>query len=145
MGENLDINNLNSNRINKLEVRDKAYKDKNIEKAIKDGVENYLDLAVLKLYSNNAVAEYEYINDYMFITTEILENGYVISDIHIDVNMIINDYMSKDDNKRERYIALDKNYLMGLNLKFLLKDIDDDIDNIETRYFTIYGVSNNNK
>ena len=104
-----------------------------------------MDLAVLKLYSNNAVAEYEYINDYMFITTEILENGYVISDIHIDVNMIIYDYMSKDDNKRERYIALDKNYLMGLNLKFLLKDIDDDIDNIETRYFTIYGVSDNNK
>ena len=43
--ENMDINNIaNSNdRITKEEAREKIYKDKNIEKAIKEGVENFLD------------------------------------------------------------------------------------------------------
>ena len=32
---------------------------------------------------------------------------------------------------------------MGLNLKFSLKEIDDDIENIELRFFNIYGISDN--
>ena len=68
-----------------------------------------------------------------------------ISDVHIDVNMIIYDYSSKDDNKKERYIALNNNYLMGLNLKFTLRNIDDDIEDIEVRYFNIYGFTDNLK
>lgn len=130
-------------RITKEEVRDKIYKDSNIEKKIKEGVEDYLDLSILKMYSDNAYSEYDYINNYMLITTEIFEEGYVICDIHIDVNMKIYDYMPKDDNKNERYIALDNTYLMGLNLKFSLKEINDDIENIELRYFNIYGISDN--
>ncbi|TVL62436.1 hypothetical protein [Brachyspira hyodysenteriae] len=130
-------------RITKEEVRDKIYKDSNIEKKIKEGVEDYLDLLILKMYSDNAYSEYDYINNYMLITTEIFEEGYVICDIHIDVNMKIYDYMPKDDNKNERYIALDNTYLMGLNLKFSLKEINDDIENIELRYFNIYGISDN--
>lgn len=138
--ENFDVHNINNNeRITKEAVREKVYKDKNVERAIKEGVENYLDFAVLKMYSNTAYSEYDYTNNYMLITTEILE-GYVISDIHIDVNMIVYDY---DAVKRERYIALNKTYLMGLNLKFSLKDINDDIEDIEVRYFNIYGVSDN--
>ncbi|WP_193376880.1 hypothetical protein [Brachyspira hyodysenteriae] len=130
-------------RITKEEVRDKIYKDSNIEKKIKEGVEDYLDLSILKMYSDNAYSEYDYLNNYMLITTEIFEEGYVICDIHIDVNMKIYDYMPKDDNKNERYIALDNTYLMGLNLKFSLKEINDDIENIELRYFNIYGISDN--
>ena len=98
----------------KEEVREKIYKDKNIETIIKDNTEIYLDFAVLKKYSNNAVSEYEYIGKYSLITTEIFENGYVISDIHINVNMKVYDYMSIDDNKKERYIASDKNYFFVL-------------------------------
>ena len=71
----------------KEEVREKIYKDKNIEMIIKDNTENYLDFAVLKRYSDNAVSEYEYIENYSLITTEVFENGYVISDIHINVHM----------------------------------------------------------
>ncbi|KLI17430.1 hypothetical protein SZ47_10490 [Brachyspira hyodysenteriae] len=127
----------------KEEVRDKIYKDSNIEKKIKEGVEDYLDLSILKMYSDNAYSEYDYLNNYMLITTEIFEEGYVICDIHIDVNMKIYDYMPKDDNKNERYLALDNIYLMGLNLKFSLKEINDDIENIELRYFNIYGISDN--
>ncbi|CRF34779.1 hypothetical protein BRSU_2242 [Brachyspira suanatina] len=130
-------------RITKEEVRDKIYKDSNIEKKIKEGVENYLDLFILKKYSDNAYSEYDYINNYMLITTEVFEEGYIISDVHIDVNIKVYDYMPKGDNKNERYIALDNTYLMGLNLKFSLKEIDDDIENIEVRYFNIYGVSDN--
>ncbi|MCZ9839188.1 hypothetical protein PQQ32_06130 [Brachyspira hyodysenteriae] len=130
-------------RITKEEVRDKIYKDSNIEKKIKEGVEDYLDLLILKMYSDNAYSEYDYLNNYMLITTEIFEEGYVICDIHIDVNMKIYDYMPKDDNKNERYLALDNIYLMGLNLKFSLKEINDDIENIELRYFNIYGISDN--
>ncbi len=130
-------------RITKEEVRDKIYKDSNIEKKIKEGVEDYLDLSILKMYSDNAYSEYDYLNNYMLITTEIFEEGYVICDIHIDVNMKIYDYMPKDDNKNERYLALDNIYLMGLNLKFSLKEINDDIENIELRYFNIYGISDN--
>lgn len=130
-------------RITKEEVRDKIYKDSNIEKKIKEGVEDYLDLLILKMYSDNAYSEYDYLNNYMLITTEIFEEGYVICDIHIDVNMKIYDYMPKDDNKNERYLALDNTYLMGLNLKFSLKEINDDIENIELRYFNIYGISDN--
>lgn len=138
--ENFDVHNINNNeRITKEAVREKVYKDKSVEMAIKEGVENYLDFAVLKMYSNTAYSEYDYTNNYMLITTEILE-GYVISDIHIDVNMIVYDY---DAVKREIYIALNKTYLMGLNLKFSLKDINDDIEDIEVRYFNIYGVSDN--
>ncbi|ASJ22797.1 hypothetical protein BHAMNSH16_09310 [Brachyspira hampsonii] len=127
----------------KEEVRDKIYKDLNIEKKIKEGAENYLDSLILKMYSNNAYSEYDYLNSYMLITTEIFEGGYIICDIHIDINMKVYDYMPKDNNKNERYIALDNTYLMGLNLKFLLKDINDNIENIEVRYFNIYGVSDN--
>ena len=144
----LDSESLNSfndykPRITKEDVRDKIYKDSNIEKKIKEGVENYLDLSILKKYSDNAYSEYDYINNYMLITTEVFEEGYIICDVHIDVNMKIYDYMPKDDNKNERYIALDNTYLMGLNLKFSLKEIDDDIENIELRFFNIYGISDN--
>ena len=143
--ENFDVHNLNnsSSRMTKEEVREKVYKDKNIEEAIKKGVENYLDYSILKMYSDNAVSEYEYLNKYTLITTEVFEEGYVISDIHIDVNMIVYDYMSKDDGKKERYMALNKTYLMGLNLKFSLKNINDEIEDIEVRYFNIYGVTSN--
>uniref|UniRef100_UPI003F4B06B0 hypothetical protein n=1 Tax=Brachyspira catarrhinii TaxID=2528966 RepID=UPI003F4B06B0 len=144
----LDSESLNSfndykPRITKEDVRDKIYKDSNIEKKIKEGVENYLDLSILKKYSDNAYSEYDYINNYMLITTEVFEEGYIICDVHIDVNMKVYDYIPKNDNKNERYIALDNTYLMGLNLKFLLKEIDDDIENIELRFFNIYGISDN--
>lgn len=144
----LDSESLNSfndykPRITKEDVRDKIYKDSNIEKKIKEGVENYLDLSILKKYSDNAYSEYDYINNYMLITTEVFEEGYIICDVHIDVNIKVYDYIPKDDNKNERYIALDNTYLMGLNLKFSLKEIDDDIENIEVRYFNIYGISDN--
>ena len=143
--ENFDVHNLNNSisRMTKEEVREKVYKDKNIEKEKKKGVENYLDYSILKMYSDNAVSEYEYLNKYTLITTEVFEEGYVISDIHIDVNMIVYDYMSKDDGKKERYMALNKTYLMGLNLKFSLKNINDEIEDIEVRYFNIYGVTSN--
>lgn len=147
--ENMDINNIKNfcGRISKEEVREKIYKDKNIEKAIKEGVENFLDNAELKKYSSDskAYAEYEYINNFTLITAEILEDGYILSDIHIDVNMIIYDYSLKCDNKKERFIALNNNYLIGLNLKFFLKNIEDDIEDIKVRYFSIYGFSNNKK
>lgn len=145
--ENFDINNINNynKNINKEIIRDKVYKDENIYNAIKQGVEFFLDSNILKMYSDNAYSEYEYINNYTLITTEIFDNGYIISDIHIDVNMIVYDYANKDDNKRERYIALNKTYLIGLNIKFLLKEINDIIKNIEVRYFTIYGITDNLK
>ena len=127
----------------KEEVREKIYKDENIEMIIKDNTENYLDFAVLKRYSDTAVSEYEYIENYSLITTEVFENGYVISDIHINVHMKVYDYMSIGDNKKERYIASDKNYFLGLKLKFVLKNIDDDIEEIETGYFSIYAVEDN--
>lgn len=145
MGTLGSINGFNNYkpRITKEEVRDKIYEDSNIEKKIKEGVENYLDLLILKKYSDNAYSEYDYLNNYMLITTEVFEEGYIICDIHIDVNMKVYDYMPKGDNKNERYIALDNTYLMGLNLKFSLKEIDDDIENIELRFFNIYGISDN--
>ncbi|PCG20334.1 hypothetical protein [Brachyspira sp. G79] len=129
--------------MNKEEVREKIYKDKNIEILIKDNTESYLDFAVLKKYSDSASSEYDYIGKYSLITTEVFENGYVISDIHINVNMKVYDYMSINDNKKERYIASDKNYFLGLKLKFILKNIDDDIEDIETGYFNVYAVENN--
>lgn len=145
--ENFNVHNLNNynNRMTKEQVRNKVYKDKNIENAIKNGVENYLDSIMKQLYSDTANSEYEYLNNYTLITAEIFEEGYVISDVHIDVNMIIYDYADKDDGKKERYIALNNNYLMGLNLKFSLKNIDDDIEDIEVRYFNIYGFTDNLK
>lgn len=147
--ENMDINNIKNScgRISKEEVREKIYKDKNIEKAIKEGVENFLDNTKLKKYSldSGAYAEYEYLNNFVLITTEVLDNGYILSDIHIDVNMIVNDYSLNADNKKERFIALNNNYLIGLNLKFFLKNIEDDIDDIQVRYFSVYGFSNNKK
>ena len=147
--ENMDINNIKNScgRISKEKVREKIYKDKNIEKAIKEGVENFLDNTEFKKYSldSGAYAEYEYLNNFVLITTEILEDGYILSDIHIDVNMIVNDYSLNADNKKERFIALNNNYLIGLNLKFFLKNIEDDIDDIQVRYFSVYGFSNNKK
>lgn len=147
--ENMDINNIanSDSRITKEEAREKIYKDKNIEKAIKEGVENFLDNIELKKYSSEsgAYSEYEYLNNFVLITTEVLDNGYILSDIHIDVNMIVNDYFLNEDNKKEKYIALNNNYLIGLNLKFFLKNIEDDIDDIQVRYFSIYGFSNNKK
>ena len=147
--ENMDINNIaNSNgRITKEEAREKIYKDKNIEKAIKEGVENFLDNAELQKYSSDsgAYSEYEYLNNFVLITTEILDNGYILSDIHIDVNMIVYDYFLNAESKKEKYIALNNNYLIGLNLKFFLKNIDDDIEDIQVRYFSIYGFSDNKK
>ncbi|PPS20811.1 hypothetical protein [Brachyspira murdochii] len=127
----------------KEEVREKIYRDDNIETIIKDNTESYLDFAVLKKYSENAVSEYEYTDKYSLITTEVFENGYVISDIHINVNMKVYDYISTDNNKRERCIASDKNYFVGLKLKFVLKNIDDDIEDIETGYFNVYAVEDN--
>ncbi|WP_300754047.1 hypothetical protein [uncultured Brachyspira sp.] len=127
----------------KEEVREKIYKDKNIERVIKDNTESYLDFSILKKYSDNAVSEYDYIGKYSLITTEVFENGYVISDIHINVNMKVYDYMSIGNNKKERYIASDKNYFLGLKLKFILKNIDDDIEDIETGCFSVYAVENN--
>lgn len=147
--ENMDINNIKNScgRISKEEVREKIYKDKNIEKAIKEGVENFLDNTELQKYSSDsrAYSEYEYLNNFVLITTEILDDGYILCDIHIDVNMIVNDYSLNADNKKERFIALNNNYLIGLNLKFFLKDIEDNIDDIQVRYFSIYGFSNNKK
>lgn len=147
--ENMDINNIKNScgRISKEEVREKIYKDKNIEKAIKEGVENFLDNTELKKYylDSGTYAEYEYLNNFVLITTEILDDGYILSDIHIDVNMIVNDYSLNADNKKERFIALNNNYLIGLNLKFFLKNIEDDIDDIQVRYFSVYGFSNNKK
>ena len=126
--ENMDINNIKNScgRISKEEVREKIYTE-------------------LKKYSldSGAYAEYEYINNFVLITTEILEDGYILSDIHIDVNMIVNDYSLNADNKKERFIALNNNYLIGLNLKFFLKNIEDDIEDIQVRYFSIYGFSKN--
>lgn len=147
--ENMDINNIanSDSRITKEEVREKIYKDKNIEKAIKEGVENFLDNAELKKYSLDlaAYSEYEYINNFVLITTEVLDNGYILSDIHIDVNMIVYDYFLNDNNKKEKFIALNNNYFIGLNLKFFLKNIEDDIEDITVRYFSIYGFCDNQK
>lgn len=147
--ENMDINNISNldSRITKEEVKEKIYKDKNIEKAIKEGVENFLDNAELKKYSLDlaAYSEYEYINNFVLITTEVLDNGYILSDIHIDVNMIVYDYFLNDNNKKEKFIALNNNYLIGLNLKFFLKNIEDDIEDITVRYFSIYGFCDNQK
>ena len=147
--ENMDINNIaNSNGgITKEEAREKIYKDKNIEKAIKEGVENFLDNTELQKYSSDSgtYSEYEYLNNFVLITTEILDNGYILSDIHIDVNMIVYDYFLNADGKKEKYIALNNNYLIGLNLKFFLKNIEDDIEDIQVRYFSVYGFSDNKK
>ena len=145
--ENMDINNIanSSGRITKEEAREKIYKDKNIEKAIKEGVENFLDNTELTKYSSDsgAYSEYEYINNFVLITTEVLDNGYILSDIHIDVNMIVYDYFLNAENKKEKYIVLNNNYLIGLNLKFFLKNIEDDIEDIQVRYFSVYGFSKN--
>ena len=147
--ENMDINNIaNSNgRITKEEAREKIYKDKNIEKAIKEGVENFLDNTELKKYSSDsgAYSEYEYLNNFVLITTEVLDDGYILCDIHIDVNMIVYDYFLNAASKKEKYIALNNNYLIGLNLKFFLKNIEDDIEDIQVRYFSVYGFSDNKK
>ena len=147
--ENMDINNIanSSGRITKEEAREKIYKDKNIEKAIKEGVENFLDNAELKKYSSDsgAYSEYEYLNNFVLITTEVLDDGYILCDIHIDVNMIVYDYFLNEASKKEKYIALNNNYLIGLNLKFFLRKIEDDIEDIQVRYFSIYGFSDNKK
>lgn len=147
--ENMDINNIaNSNgRITKEEAREKIYKDKNIEKAIKEGVENFLDNTELTKYSSDsgAYSEYEYLNNFVLITTEVLDDGYILCDIHIDVNMIVYDYFLNEASKKEKYIALNNNYLIGLNLKFFLKNIEDDIEDIQVRYFSVYGFSDNKK
>lgn len=147
--ENMDINNIanSSGRITKEEAREKIYKDKNIEKAIKEGVENFLDNTELTKYSSDsgAYSEYEYLNNFVLITTEVLDNGYILSDIHIDVNMIVYDYFLNAENKKEKYIVLNNNYLIGLNLKFFLKNIEDDIEDIQVRYFSVYGFSDNKK
>lgn len=147
--ENMDINNIvnSGSRITKEEVREKIYKDKNIEKAIREGIENFLDNTELKKYSLDSASysEYEYINNFVLITTEVLDNGYILSDIHIDVNMIVYDYILNDNNKKEKFVASNNNYLIGFNLKFFLKNIEDDIEDIIVRYFSIYGFSNNRK
>ena len=147
--ENMDINNIaNSNdRITKEEAREKIYKDKNIEKAIKEGVENFLDNTELQKYSSDsgAYSEYEYLNNFVLITTEVLYDGYILCDIHIDVNMIVYDYFLNEASKKEKYIALNNNYLIGLNLKSFLKNIEDDIEDIQVRYFSVYGFSDNKK
>lgn len=147
--ENMDINNIvnSGSRITKEEIREKIYKDKNIEKAIREGIENFLDNTELKKYSLDSASysEYEYINNFVLITTEVLDNGYILSDIHIDVNMIVYDYILNDNNKKEKFVASNNNYLIGFNLKFFLKNIEDDIEDIIVRYFSIYGFSNNRK
>ena len=147
--ENMDINNIanSSGRITKEEAREKIYKDKNIEKAIKEGVENFLDNTELQKYSSDsgAYSEYEYLNNFVLITTEVLYDGYILCDIHIDVNMIVYDYFLNEASKKEKYIALNNNYLIGLNLKFFLKNIEDDIEDIQVRYFSVYGFSDNKK
>lgn len=147
--ENMDINNIanSSGRITKEEAREKIYKDKNIEKAIKEGVENFLDNTELQKYSSDsgAYSEYEYLNNFVLITTEVLDDGYILCDIHIDVNMIVYDYFLNEASKKEKYIALNNNYLIGLNLKFFLKNIEDDIEDIQVRYFSVYGFSDNKK
>lgn len=147
--ENMDINNIvnSGSRITKEEVREKIYKDKNIEKAIREGIENFLDNTELKKYSLDSASysEYEYINNFVLITTEVLDNGYILSDIHIDVNMIVYDYILNDNNKKEKFVASNNNYLIGFNLKFFLKNIEYDIEDIIVRYFSIYGFSDNRK
>ena len=57
--------------------------------------------------------------------------------------MIVSDYSLNADNKKERFIASNNNYLIGLNLKFFLKNIEDDIEDIQVRYFSVYGFSKN--
>lgn len=150
--ENMDIRNkANScDRISKEEVKEKIYKDKNIEKAIKEGIENFLDNLELKKYSSTAYSEYRYINNFVLITAEVLDNGYILSDIHIDVNMKVYDYFLDDIEENKKYVALDNNYLIGFNLKFFLRndnkrnnDKDESIEDIQVRYFSIYGFTNN--
>lgn len=115
--ENMDIRNTanSCDRISKEEVKEKIYKDKNIEKAIKEGIENFLDNLELKKYSSTAYSEYRYINNFVLITAEVLDNGYILSDIHIDVNMKVYDYFLDDIEENKKYVALDNNYLIYTN------------------------------
>ena len=49
---------MRNNKMNKYDIREKIYNDKNLEKKIKEEVENYLDNSVLKLYSSSCVSLY---------------------------------------------------------------------------------------
>lgn len=99
--------------MNKYDIREKIYNDKNLEKKIKEEVENYLDNSVLKLYSSSCVSEYSYNNNFEVVTAEIFEEGYILSDIHIEVDMVVYDYISNDDYKRERKVLINNKYFIG--------------------------------
>ena len=129
--------------MDKYYIREKIYSDKNLEKKIKEEVENYLDNSILKLYSSSCVSEYSYNNNFEVVTAEIFEEGYILSDIHMEVDMIIYDYVSNDDNyKKERKVLINNKYFIGFNIRFSLNS-DNTIENLIARYFTIYAVSKN--
>ena len=128
--------------MDKYYIREKIYSDKNLEKKIKEEVENYLDNSVLKLYSSSCVSEYSYNNNFEVVTAEIFEDNYILSDIHMEVDMIIYDYISNgDDYKKERKVLINNKYFIGFNIRFNLNN--DVIDNLILRYFNIYAISKN--
>lgn len=128
--------------MNKYDIREKIYNDKNLEKKIKEEVENYLDNSVLKLYSSSCVSEYSYNNNFEVVTAEIFEDGYILSDIHIEVDMVIYDYISNDDYKKERKVLINNKYFIGFNIRFSLNS-NNTIENLILRYFNIYAISQN--
>ncbi|SUW00394.1 Uncharacterised protein [Brachyspira pilosicoli] len=129
--------------MDKYYIREKIYSDKNLDKKIKEEVENYLDNSVLKLYSSSCVSEYSYNNNFEVVTTEIFEEGYILSDIHIEVDMIVYDYISNnDDYKKERKVLINNKYFIGFNIRFSLNS-DNTIENVIVRYFNIYAISKN--
>ena len=129
--------------MNKYDIREKIYNDKNLEKKIKEEVENYLDNCVLKLYSSSCVSEYSYNNNFEVVTAEIFEDNYILSDIHMEVDMIIYDYISNgDDYKKERKVLINNKYFIGFNIRFSLNS-NNTIANLILRYFNIYAISQN--
>lgn len=129
--------------MDKYYIREKIYSDKNLDKKIKEEVENYLDNSVLKLYSSSCASEYSYNNNFEVVTTEIFEEGYILSDIHIEVDMIVYDYISNnDDYKKERKVLINNKYFIGFNIRFSLNS-DNTIENVIVRYFNIYAISKN--
>lgn len=129
--------------MDKYYIREKIYSDKNLEKKIKEEVENYLDNSILKIYPSSCVSEYSYNNNnFEVVTTEIFEEGYILSDIHIEVDMVVYDYISNDDYKRERKVLINNKYFIGFNIRFNFNS-DNTIDNFVARYFNIYAISQN--
>ncbi|MEI0530093.1 hypothetical protein R4I97_00885 [Brachyspira pilosicoli] len=133
---------MRNNKMDKYYIREKIYSDKNLEKKIKEEVENYLDNSVLKLYPPFCVSEYSYNNNFEVVTAEIFEDSYILSDIHIEVDMVIYDYISHDDYKKERKVLINNKYFIGFNIRFSLNS-NNTIENLILRYFNIYAISKN--